>query len=133
MTEEHKQKIREAALKRHAEKQQAALNPGVTVGQHEFVPNDDDAGPKTWQDVVLPKTPEPTPSPVPDPVIAPEPTPSSPDTDAQFSAWLKTSDGWRCSDPRIPQDRVRLGVHLEDILRAAFNAGFTAGYGEGSV
>lgn len=94
MTEEHKQKIRDGVLRKRAEKL-AALGISATP--------------------ILNESPEPDDRPVSEPSPGPLPDP--------FVVWLKTSEGFYCSDPRVPQDRVRFSIHLEDVLRKAFNAG----------
>jgi hypothetical protein len=52
-----------------------------------------------------------------------KPTPSPTDL---FSKWLRTPDGSRVTDGRIPTDPVRLGCIMDDNARIAFMAGYAA-------
>jgi hypothetical protein len=116
MTEAHKQAIREGIeRKRLAAEQNRELNPGVTVGKHSFTPHDE----------LVSTPPRENAAGVTEIRVSMQPV----GAESAFAVWLKTPEGWSCSDPRVPQDRVRLGVYLEDVLRKAFNAG----YREGSV
>ena len=116
MTEEHKKAISEAMKRKHALHK---LGDAVIAP-----PGSDNVG------VPYP-TPDKTP---PAEYVSPglditiQMIRSEPKSDP-FAVWLKTPEGWACSDPRVPQDRVRFATYLEDVLRKAFNAG----YREGSV
>ena len=52
----------------------------------------------------------------------PEPEPQETASD-RFAVWLSSPGGRFCSDPRVPESRMRFCVDLEDRLRRAFLAG----------
>lgn len=44
-----------------------------------------------------------------------------------LAEWLKTAEGFACTDTRIPREGVRFRVCLEDAVRKAFLAGLKLG------
>ena len=110
MTEEHKQKIRDGlARKRAALLQEAATdnigpsNPPKELELHSSPPVTNAAGVPTIHVTASPAG-----------------------ANESFADWLRTKDGLDASDPRVPQDRIRFAIHLEDMLRRAYLAGFNA-------
>lgn len=112
ISKSHKEAIRQAALKRHAERKAAGLpNP---LGK----PYKKDPPPVV--EIV-----------VPEPVAAPAPVvvvPAGPPTPRQlFVRWLSSNAGRNASDTRVPTDPVRFGADLDDRLWQAWQAGYAEG------
>ena len=137
MTEEHKQKIRDAHARRAAERREAAAPEPVAV----ITGGDIDAL-KTEEGARRFTGPEPVITRFTDEELRThlsemrDFTPFGPGdhTDhltphQSFCVWLKSKPGIDASDPRLPSDYARQCVEIEDRLRTAFNAGFVAGKG----
>lgn len=135
----HKDKIRQAALARHAARKAAGLP--TTFGQAyaaEALPVVAvESEPQPPVVAALPK-PQParvllrddgTPSPPKPVVVAPEPprAPVDPAPRQAFLAWLRTNTGRSACDPRMSSDPVRMGAELDDRLWLAFQAGQAVG------
>lgn len=139
MSKEHREKIRLAAIERHAARRAAAEGaspPPVS---------------KVEPPVVILAKPVEAPAVTPTAVsfaedlrsavkdavteVAAAPPSGKPydlavvDPDALFKLWLGSPTGRNASDTRMPTDTVRLGIDLDDRLRKAFLAGFNAGRG----
>lgn len=60
--------------------------------------------------------------------VAPEevqkdPEPFAFDAAKEFKVWCASTEGYDCTDPRIPRDSTRLAGVLEDRLQVAYRAG----------
>jgi hypothetical protein len=149
MTEEHKQKIRDAHARRAAERREAAIEqadnlsaPVITSGdidalrtekgdrrfavigedfrtQLETLVGDPTEAYQKIAELVASGTKIGWPGDHTDHL-----TPHQ-----SFCVWLKSKPGINASDPRLPSDYARQCVEIEDRLRTAFNAGFVAGKG----
>ena len=129
MSKEHREKIRQSAIERHAARRAAAEGaspPPVSKVEPSVVI----AAKPVEAPVVVPTAPVESVLPsLPVHVPASTSASTSIDPDALFKSWLGSPTGRNASDTRMPTDTVRLGIDLDDRLRKAFLAGFNAGRG----
>lgn len=125
MTNEHKESLRQAALKRHAERK-AAVADTPPPSSYIAPPNPPALDPAAPPVV----TPEPVPVPVTvtTPLLVPNPALSAPVPPREsFAAWLRGHEGVAASDTRMSKDSMRFAAELEDRLWIAWQAGYQTG------
>lgn len=147
MTEEHKQKIRDAHAARKdrlaAEAKTAEPRLAAALRGDVTFTEPGESAPLS----VVAAVPAPAPVVIPAPVVpgfdpatpggdrtvkyvVPAPAPVTLTPRQSFSAWLHTNGGKNSVDPRFSSDYGRMLGELEDRLFAAYEAGWKGGRGE---
>lgn len=125
LSKAHKDRIRQAALARHAERKAAGML--APTGLPYIMPPDPPA-PAPVGEPAPPAVPEPAPAAVVLPLLIPNPALTAPPAPRDaFKAWLRGREGRDASDPRMSSDPVRMGAELEDRIFAGWQAGYAAG------
>lgn len=138
MSKEHREKIRQAAIARHAARKAAedASPPPAVKAEPPVVIAAKPAGPAetgTFRGHLKPEgfVPGPPAQTGVNPAYVDAPPAeyslTTVDPSNLFKSWLGSPVGRNVSDIRMPSDTVRLGIDLDDRLRKAFLAGFNAG------